>query len=73
MSKIEVYKTSIKLKRRLDGNSYYAVESVECPSTVYVLSNDEIAVVQSGVTIRIPSNLYEELCSLLEDMKERKV
>lgn len=71
--KIEVYKTNHAIRSRVDGGSNcYPTESVIRTSTMYALWDDEMAIVQDDVTIRIPMEFAEEIASLVEDIRDSR-
>ena len=71
--KISVYKTSHAIRSRVDGGTgCYATESIVRATTLYALWDDEIAIVQDDVTIRMPMELAEEVAALVEDIRDSK-
>jgi hypothetical protein len=62
--KIEAYETTNRIRRRVNADRWFAVESVVDPGTVYVKTDDEWAVMQSGITVRIPDSLVRELAEI---------
>ena len=59
--KIEAYKTTPKITRRLNADRWFSVESIIDPGTIYVKTDDEWAIIQHGVTVRIPDVLIREM------------
>lgn len=69
--KIKVYKASDKLRNKAETVGY-AAESIVRATTMYVLWDDEMAIIQDDVAIRIPMEQAVEIADLVEDIKDSK-
>ena len=71
--KIKVYKTNYAIRSRVDGGTNcYATESGIKSTTMYALWDDEMAIIQDNLTIRIPIEYLEEIVELVGDIKDSK-
>lgn len=62
--KIEAYETTNRIRRRVNADRWFAVESTVDAGTVYVKTDDEWAIMQAGMTVRIPDALVRELAEI---------
>lgn len=54
------------------NNGYYAVESEQCAKTTYVERDGEFAIVHGKTAVVLKEEIWEELCDVLLDLRDRK-
>lgn len=65
-----MYETTNAIRCRVDCGPYFSTESIVSPGVMYVLEPDEIAIVSTRGTVRLPIPIAEELCALVEDVRD---
>lgn len=70
--RISIYNTTSEIRNGIDNGNYYSTESELCRSTLYVMSTEEMLIVQDDYTFRIPAKLFEEIGALALDLVDNR-
>ena len=62
---VEVYRTNGTIRGRLGHDDVYDFESETSPGTIIVRAEDGWAIIQDGLTVRIPAGIVDEMHELL--------